>query len=424
MPSFANLATLVGCALCLFPAALSADTILKSGGGRVEGKILDAESDADHVVIQTKFGKLRINRSEIQDTQYSTDPAEDYQARAKKADDTADDQFALALWCVEHGLQKEYQKHLERVIQLDPNHAEARKRLGYEMQDGKWLTHDEVMAAKGYVKYRGKWMLPQEREQAEKDKAGQDRKVELGKVIRVAQRYLRQDDPDRQAQAKTDLLAIKEPIAVPLLMNILGKKGQDAERRILVDVLKGIEGPESTQALVECALVDSVEANRLAAVDAVKPRKSIQLVSQLVKELRNNDNSRVRRSAVLLGEIGDSSIVPSLVDAIVTTHKTVIEPSFLDRLGTMGSHKTRTTETVTLPNGTTIRRNLLKGQTAQTITSPPVIQTQVIVEDVKNEEVLAAIEKITGKNFGFDETAWRQWLETEYRNKAAAVKKP
>lgn len=415
-------AVLAACAAAAWPAAARADVVHKTDGGRVEGRVLDADGDLDFLVIQSKYGKLRIPRNEVKEVEYAEDPQVEYPVRAKEAADTAEGQYALALWCLDQGLSKEYEKHLERVLEHDPDHAQARKRLGYEMLDGKWRTRDEAMAAKGYVKYRGKWMLPQQREQAEKLKADQDRRQELGRVIRVAQRYLRQSDPERQALGRADLLAIREPVAVPLLMNLMAKKGTDDERRLLVDVLNGIEGPESTHALVELALLDEVERNRLAAVDAIKPRKSVALTSQLARELRNNVNSRVRRSAVILGEIGDSSVVPALVDAIVTTHKTVVEPSFLDRLGTMGSHKTRTTETVTLPDGTTIRRNLIRGQSAQSVLTPPDPKTQVIVEDIKNEEVLDALEKITGENFGFDEDAWRRWLETEYRKKAAGAK--
>jgi hypothetical protein len=413
---------LTACAAALGPAAARADVVHKTDGGRVEGSVLDAEGDLDFLVIQSKYGKLRIPRSEVQEVEYAEAPSVEYPVRAKQALDTADGQYALALWCLDQGLSKEYEKHLARVLEHDPDHPQARKRLGYEMLDGKWRTRDEAMAAKGYVKYRGKWMLPQEREEAERSKADQDRRQELGRVIRVALRYLRQDDPQRQALARADLLAIREPVAVPLLMNLVAKKGSADERRLLVDVLRGIEGPESTQALVDMALLDDVERNRLAAIDALKPRKSAALTSQLARELRHNVNSRVRRSAAILGEVGDSSVVPALVDAIVTTHRTVVEPSFLDRLGTMGSHKTRTTETATLPDGTTIRRNLIRGQSAQSILTPPDVKTQVIVEEIKNEEVLDALEKITGENFGFDEDAWRRWLETEYRKKAAGAK--
>lgn len=401
---------------------LHADVVLKNDGGRLEGEYLSDESDLDHVVIRTKFGKIELPRTEVKEIEFSAPPSVDYPARAKAAKEDATSQYELALWCNEHDLRKEYRKHLQRVIELDPDHAEARKRLGYVSRDGQWLTKDEAMADDGYVLFRGKWMLPQERQQAEKKLADQDRRSELARVIRVAQRWLRQDDKERQAQAKADLLAIEEPVAVSLLMNMLAKKGKDDERRLLVDVLEGIEGPESTQALFELAMGDNVAGNRLAAIAAIAPRKSVPLVHQVAKELANNDNNRVNRAGAILAEIGDSSIVPALVDAVVTTHKTVIEPSFLDRLQTMGSHKRRMTETVILPDGTMIRRNLLAGRTNNDVLTPDDPKTQVIVEEKKNTEVVAALEKITGKEFGFSEDAWRAWLEIEYRKNAARAK--
>lgn len=413
--------TVAGIAI-LMVATLNADVVIKNNGGRLEGEVLSDESDFQHIVIQTKFGKIQLPRSEVKDIEFSAAPDVDYNARAEAAKETPADQYSLALWCLENNFKEQYQKHLERVIELDPNHEEARKRLGFVLRDGKWLTKDEVMAADGYVKYRGKWMLPQEREQAEKKRADQVRRGELAKVIRVAQRWLRQDDKDRQAQARADLLAIHDPVAVPLLMNMLAKKGTDQERRLLVDVLEGVEGPESTQALLELAMGDDQPANRRAAIEAVAPRKTVPLVHQVAKELTSNDNDRVNRAGAILAEIGDSSIVGALVDAVVTTHKTIIEPTFLDRLETMGSHKRRMTETVILPDGTMIRRNLLAGRTGNDILTPDDPQTRVIVEEKKNPEVVAALEKLTGKTFGFDENAWRIWLDTEYRKRAALAK--
>jgi hypothetical protein len=187
-------------------------------------------------------------------------------------------------------------------------------------------------------------------------------------------------------------------------------------------VLDGIEGPESTQALLELALGDNVAGNRLAAIDSMKPRKSVPLVHQVAKELTTNNNDRVNRAGAILAEIGDSSIVPALVDAVVTTHKTVIEPSFQDRMQTMGSHKRRMTETEVLPDGTMIRRNVLAGRTNNEVLSPDDPKTRVIVEEKKNAQVVAALEKLTGKTFGFDEAAWRKWLDTEYRKNAARAK--
>ena len=54
-----------------------------------------------------------------------------------------------------------------RVIELEPNHAAARRALGYSQVNGKWTTQKEAMEEQGYVRKNGKWMLPQEVELSE-----------------------------------------------------------------------------------------------------------------------------------------------------------------------------------------------------------------------------------------------------------------
>ena len=38
---------------------------------------------------------------------------------------------------------------------------------------------------------------------------------------------------------------------------------------------------------------------------------------------------------------------------------------------------------------------------------------KVVTQDVENTAVLAALTKLSGVNFGFDQAAWRSWLAAE-----------
>jgi hypothetical protein len=108
-----------------------------------------------------------------------------------------------------------------------------------------------------------------------------------------------------------------------------------------------------------------------------------------------------------------------LVDALNTEHQRVIEPTMQDYTDALGGVSVRTKETVILPNGTIVRRNLLAGTTADQAFATRVPKRQVIVEEHRNEEVLDALIALTGENWGFDESAWRRWLSEEYRDAAA-----
>jgi hypothetical protein len=399
---------------------LSAEVVHKKDGGRVEGEIIPDKSDDHTLFLKTSFGTVEIHRDEIERIDSSTDPLDEYKQRRKNAPATPDGQFELALWCLEEKLHTQYREHLDATLKLDPNHPQARKKLGYVQSDGAWITEDEARSKEGYVKYRGKWVLPQERAQKEADRSKDSRRQDFGRRIRLAQKGLRQTDkPERVQAAMSDLFEIDDPAAIPLLMSLLGQKGTDADRAVLVEVLRRIAGDESTSALVRISLEDPLLAHRSASVDALLPRKNPPLVGKFVKELKSNDNDHVRRAAFALQTLGDESVVAALVEALITKHERVYDPSFEEKLAGITGTSVRTTETVILPDGTMIRRNLLQGQTPQQAFAPNVPQRQVIVETKQNEEVLDTLMELTGENFGFNQNAWRQWLDSEYRDDAA-----
>ncbi|MHC4859795.1 MAG: hypothetical protein ACYTDY_06855, partial [Planctomycetota bacterium] len=82
-------------------------------------------------------------------------------AKALSPDDTTG-HYQLGLWCVKKGLTNEAHLEFERVIALEPDHAGARRELGYARHGDRWLSRDEAMRAKGLVLHEGRWLLPEE----------------------------------------------------------------------------------------------------------------------------------------------------------------------------------------------------------------------------------------------------------------------
>jgi hypothetical protein len=52
----------------------------------------------------------------------------------------------------------------EAVVAIDPEHAAARRALGFERVDGRWLTGDELKRARGLVEVGGRWLSREEAE--------------------------------------------------------------------------------------------------------------------------------------------------------------------------------------------------------------------------------------------------------------------
>lgn len=123
-----------------------ADTVVKRNGQKLEGEIL--EQDSDKVIIKTKFGTLTVPRAEVAEVTEGKTGADQFKDRWSDVDQ----KDTLALWelyewCKESRLTKEGKTVLDRILLLDPDHEQARRASGFVLVDGTWLTKSEVAAA-------------------------------------------------------------------------------------------------------------------------------------------------------------------------------------------------------------------------------------------------------------------------------------
>ena len=163
--------------LAASPAAV-AEVFILTNGGRVTGEWLNREeTPREKFVIRTPGGgRITLDRSQVERT-LSPRPVEtEYQAIRPSYPDTVEGQWALAEWCRENRLNVEREKHLGRIVELDPDHADARGALGYKQIDGGWATQDEVMARNGYKSLPGSLADGQEIELIEKGAEGELRR--------------------------------------------------------------------------------------------------------------------------------------------------------------------------------------------------------------------------------------------------------
>lgn len=411
--------------------ALLADTVFKKGGGKVVGTILDEQTDGTTVTIKSQFGTLRIPRIEIERIDFSDHPAPPsaraYEEVAKEYSDSAEDQFKLALWCLEKNKRKEYQTHLERVLQSDPDHEEARRRLGYRRIGEEWLTREQIRERAGYVKHQGKFVLPQEKEQAQLAQVDQKIRADFIRKIKLWQKWLRHDRPERRESARRELLDIRDPVAVGPLIDILGKKGEVTDRYLLVEILENIPQDASTQGLLLVALEDDFKKNRWRAIDALMARNSPPLVATVTARLKDKDNAKVRRAADILGEIGDDTVVPALVDALVTTHVLTREITLQERAIAAQGTVVNTPKTIMRPDGVIIRPSVTGISQAAVQANPGGLNVgqapthEMEVRQEKNIEVLGALTAITGEDFGYDKKRWIAWIREKHRQSSATI---
>ena len=177
-----------------------ADEVILRNGAVFSGSVRE---EGDRVVVQMDIGTMSFKKVDVRSIVRSEDPVKELE-RKLKTTEGAQGHYDVAMWARERGLSAKSNEVLKKVIELDPDHADARKALGFEKVNGSWLEGDELKLAKGLIKYNGRW-LPREtvermiegekvermeidRRQIEQRAIDAQREVELAKVALERQR--------------------------------------------------------------------------------------------------------------------------------------------------------------------------------------------------------------------------------------------
>ncbi len=169
--------------------------------------------------------------------------------------DTTEGQLELGLWCEKRRLKDQARAHFTRVLQMSPDHGQARARLGYRRVEGVWVLPDEIQ----------QW-CSRDRQMRE-DFAEWESKVE--RIRRRLGEKGRGEPP--QETAKAELAAIAKPEAIPAMEWVLGRS-DEKEARLLVDTLSSMAGHEASLALARQAVFCPWTAVRHAALDEIRTR--------------------------------------------------------------------------------------------------------------------------------------------------------
>ena len=139
-----------------FLSTANADIFLLRSGGRLEGDLVNADQKprTTYEIALAGGGRITLDAEVVEKMQATRPELAEYEKARREAADTVDGQLKLATWCRDHSLTEQRTAALDRVIQLDTDNLEARRLLGYRKVKDQWMTRDEEMADKGYVKFR------------------------------------------------------------------------------------------------------------------------------------------------------------------------------------------------------------------------------------------------------------------------------
>jgi hypothetical protein len=418
------------------------------GGGQVEGKVVPDPLHQDRVSVWLLQGRnpLSLEKSKVVDVIAKASALDDYVIKREKTGKTAKDQYNLGVWCDQNKLVDLARAHYEAAVSFDKSFEPAHKKLGHIFHRGYWLTRDELAAVQGLVKYKGRWMSADEkskRDQEDQLTAAQGNWVRQIRMLRDA---LVRGKPDRQREAESQLMAIRDPDAVKPLCRVLGSD-EAPQRVLLAHILEMIPGPLATTALVNHLMAENHSEVRAAIFDKVQKRDDPAVVRLLIRALSSSDIRLINRAAWALGQLRAQEAVPSLIGALITTEEriVVLPPSATASQGPilMG------------PDGplTPVAVN----QSSLAVMTPPVVAPGVVARGFysapwydwppgfglanvgqqinnnpdarvatfhyQNAEVLSALEKLTLQDFGYDVASWRAWVSRSFNPERKAARR-
>lgn len=411
-----------------------ADFVTLRSGGEIRGELLGDSASAaskqklagDFVTIRTLSGALvAVGRAEVESVVRRRLVVEDYESLRRAAPETVSAHWDLAEWCRQKSLAKEREHHLRKVVELDPEHTAAHRALGHVKHQGQWASQDDVMTSRGYVKYKGKYLLPQELELILQDERVTEAEKGWFKRVKMWQGWLDSDRPDRQTEALAQLQAIRDPDAVPALARTFKALPDDKQRMLYVEILTKILGDKPVSPLVLQSLWDESEVIRSAAIQGIRGRDVAKALPYYLRALKNGLNLIVNRAGDALGQLGNDAIIPSLIDALITRHVyTEVVPDVAPGIRSDGA-MVPAGQPVLPPN---IELLLATGQLpyGARVQYPlaPVRMKEITYEkDEQNQSVLAALNLLTGENFGFDEPTWHRWYNAMHNSSGSKKKK-
>jgi hypothetical protein len=431
-------------------AAARADVIVLRGGGEIQGKVIADPNQEESVQVLLLTGRkpLTFQKKQILQVIPKASPLDGYLVKKQQAGPSALAQFDLGLWCEQNQLADLARVHYEAALATDPNFEPAHKKLGHVRHGDRWISLDEARKVQGLVKYRGKWISEEEREKREESAQATAAQQSWVRRIKVLRQSLVAGTTERQREAETELMQIREPGAVVALAKVLGNDDPPL-RFLLAHVLGNIPGKESSRALVNMILAETEDNIRGAVLDQLKQRDDPGIVPQLLKALRSENVKVINRAAWTLGNLNAVTAVPHLVGVLVSTEERMVmvggegegqTPSVAGNIGPGPALMAMNKSSLAYLTGPAMAPGAVAyGAVSVPFYSPSQVLgggvlgvgggaagrgpvPQALTFAYQNTEVLAALTKLTGQDFGYDDAAWRRWIKTSFNPNPTPVR--
>jgi hypothetical protein len=413
-----------------------ADVIMLRGGGQVEGRVQPDPQNEGKVLVWLLKGRKPVSfqKAQIVEVIPKASPLDDYFEKTKKAPQTVQAQYDLGAWCEQNKLTDLAKVHYEAALAVDKTFEPAHRKLGHVFHDGYWLSRDDLSAVQGLVKYKGRWVSTEEKAKRMAEEEVTATHASWLRRIKILRQAIVNGPGDRRREAESQLMAIRDVDAIKALVRVLGND-EPPQRILLAQILAAIAGKEATAALVRQVLAEPTSEVRAVILDKLKDRDDPAVVTQLTRSLASGDIQVINRAAWVLGNLGAVQVVPKLIPVLLSYEQQIVMVSknggVQPAIGIGGmpvaplafnnndiavltpptvsagavAYGVMSLPAFALPYGFTMNVG------AQIDNRP---EPRVVTFTYRNVEVLAALEKMTGQDFGYDVESWRHWVSREF----------
>ena len=210
--------------LFLISSFVMADEVKLKDGRILSGQVVRKGSK---VYVSDRDAKYVLKGSEIEKIEAKKSFMDEFDKRlAALEDDDSEAIYEFGLWLEENEWATRAQRAYERVIEIDEDHRGARRKLGYKLFEGEWVSPEQLKRKQGLVQWDvdGKWYtkhdLAQLRAEIKKNEKFRQQIERQRKVNKKVQGILRKfatfDKKKRQA-AYNELYGYAESLNSPEL---------------------------------------------------------------------------------------------------------------------------------------------------------------------------------------------------------------
>lgn len=381
----------------LVTPTISADEITLKDGRKLVGSVVKKNGET-LVVELTPGNMILVNQSEIKAHPQNSKGEAGYVEALKKSSDTIESHLQMAIVAQKSLLPDHARAHYERVLELDPDHKNARAALGYTLNevDGQWILRDELMRKdRGKTLAGGRYRFPEIVAMQEAEEKFKNERNVLAREISRALSNL--NNPRNSAKAQATLDGLVGPLGSAAITFVLYgdspvKKisANPAQKAVCIPILKRLGDPLAIQTLIRMCTETGNSSEQIAvrqqAFEVVKELAPEAAFHALLGELRSSDNARINLAAEMLQELGDERAILPLIERLVTFKR------------------------MEFGGGNATNAGMSNGDVSFSKGSPKIVQNVPI----ENPGVLGALVAITGQNLKYNPPDWLKWYDANY----------